>query len=156
MGRPPKPLKRHRRVGRGNGTRKANGAPLPAVVTPLPMAPGVPETPGDLEAAGRILWHRAWATGITWVSPLADLTTIEETCRLVDDLALARNRYRATTEPADARAVAALHKLLAESLSALGFDPTARARLGVAEVKRVSVLDELLERRGHSSALDGG
>jgi hypothetical protein len=66
---------------------------------------------------------------------------------VADDLAVARRRYRATSNPKDAAALAALGKRFDLALSVLGFNPTARSRLGVAEVKRASALDKLLERR---------
>jgi phage terminase small subunit len=97
--------------------------------------------------AGQRLWNRAWNAALTWIAPGTDAEQIEEAARLADDVAAARQRYRATTDPADARALVAVSKQLTEALSALGFNPTARARLGVAEVKRASALDQLLERR---------
>lgn len=150
MGRPPKPAEHHRRVGRANGTKKADGRPLPVVaeVVALPAAPpGGPEPPADLRLDGRRLWSRAWDQAITWLSPASDLEAVEQACHLADDIAAARTRYRATTDPADGRVVVALHKELAAALSALGFDPTSRSRLGVAEVKRASALEELIARR---------
>lgn len=149
MGRPPKPAEHHRRVGRANGTKKADGRPLPevATVTALPMAPGVPDPPADLLLDGVRLWERAWGAAITWLSPDSDMETVEQACRLADDVAVARKRYRATSDPADGRAVVSLSKSLTDALSALGFDPTSRARLGVAEVKRVSALEQLIARR---------
>ena len=47
----------------------------------------------------------------------------------------------------DLRALVAVQKSLSDALSTLGFDPTARSRLGLAEVKRASKLDELRARR---------
>lgn len=75
------------------------------------------------------------------------MESVEQACRLVDDITYARERYRATRDPGDMRALISAQKLLQDSLSLLGFDPTARSRLGLAEVKRVSKLDEL---RRHS------
>lgn len=146
MGRPPAPIEHHRRTGRANGTKKADGRALPSrdVVVALPMAEGVPEPPAELGLEGRAFWERAWGRAITWLSPDSDRDAVEESAFLVDDLASARRRYRATTDPADARAVVALSKQLADSLSALGFTPTARARLGVAEVKKASALQTLI------------
>jgi phage terminase small subunit len=111
------------------------------------MATKIPDAPADLGKDGLELWGRAWSMAITWLSPDSDLSTIENTCRAADDLASARARYRATTEPADARAVVALSKTFTDALSSLGFDPTARSRLGVAEVKRASALDNLIAKR---------
>jgi phage terminase small subunit len=149
MGRPPAPIEHHRRVGRANGRKKADGRSLPEVgkVVALPPSNGVPAYPPDLGLAGQRLWNRAWNAALTWIAPGTDAEQIEETARLADDVAAARTRYRATTDPADARALVAASKQFTEALSALGFNPTARARLGVAEVKRVSQLEELQAKR---------
>lgn len=118
----------------------------------LPMANGIPEPPEELGLDGRRLWGRAWHEAITWISPHSDMETVETACRLADDVAVARRRYRATSDPGDARALVSVQKLLQDALSILGFDPTARSRLGLAEVKRVSKLDELRARRDQGSS----
>lgn len=147
-GRPPKPLEQKRRTGRTPNT-DSGGRPLPrlAEVVILPQAEGMPDFPPDLDEAGKQLWRRLWQDGITWISPKTDLQAAEEACRAADDVAAARRRYRATTDPKDAAALARLGKRLDEALAQLGFNPTARSRLGVAEVKRVSALEKLLERK---------
>lgn len=149
VGRPPKPIEHHRRVGRAGGTKKADGRPLPVVgeVIALPMAEDMPDYPADLDEPGKEMWRRIWQDGLTWISPRTDLAAAEEACRAVDDVAAARRRYRATTDPKDATALVNLGKRLDTALSALGFNPTARSRLGVAEVRRASALDKLIERR---------
>jgi hypothetical protein len=149
LGRPPKPVEQKRRVGRAPG-RDSGGRKLPEPrdVVALPMGPaGGPEMPADLLLPGRELWAQVWTDGLSWISPVTDLAEATEACRLADDVAVARERYRATREPADARTVAALSKSLTEALSVLGFNPTARSRLGVAEVRRVSALEHLLAQR---------
>lgn len=146
-GRPPKPLEVKRRTGRTPGT-DAGGRKLPALaeVVHLPQADDMPDFPSGLEDSGKELWRRVWQDGITWISPKTDLQAAEEACRSADDLATARRRYRATTDPKDAGALVALGKRLDDALSQLGFNPTARSRLGVAEVTRVSKLDALRRR----------
>lgn len=148
-GRPPKPIEQKRRTGNPGG----RALPDPATVHLLPMADGTPDPPPELELAGRGLWERIWSTAITWVSPDSDMDAVISACRLKDDLEVARRRYRATSDPADGRMVAVFEKQLAESLSVLGFNPTARARLGLAEVKKVDKLDQILSRR-HRAAGD--
>jgi hypothetical protein len=115
------------------------------------MAAGVPECPEDFGLAARGLWGRVWQAGITWVSPLSDIEAAEQACRLADDLVVARRRYRATSDPSDGRMVAAFDASLAAALGRLGFDPAARTRLGVAEVKRQSKLEELIAKRDRPS-----
>lgn len=105
------------------------------------------ETPEGIGSKGLALWRRIWADGITWISPDTDLETAERACRLVDDLDRARTRYHATGNPADGRMVVAFSKELGATLGELGFSPVSRARLGVAEVTRVSKLDALRRSR---------
>lgn len=145
-GRPPQPIEVKRRHGRTSKT-DSGGRPLPAVaeVVTLPQADGTPDFPDGLEEPGRTLWRRIWQDGLTWISPNTDIALAEEACRAQDDVAAARRRYRATTDPKDASALVALGKRLDDALSALGFTPTARSRLGVAEVKRVSALQQLIK-----------
>ncbi len=146
MGRPPKPLEVKRRTGRAPG-RDSGGRLLPQVVVALPMSGDVPEPPTDLGLEGRELWGKAWAAAITWLSEDSDWTAVVNACRAADDLSTARRRYQATTDPGDGRAVVALGKALTDALSVLGFDPTSRGKLGVAEVKKLGALEQLLASR---------
>ncbi len=113
----------------------------------LAMAREIPPTPAYLQAEGAKLWERAWAYAITWLSPDSDMQAVEAACRLADANVAAQNKFMATLEAADARAFTAVNKAFRESLAALGFDPTSRSRLGVAEVQKASALDELIARR---------
>jgi len=142
-GRPPKPAELKRITG-NPGKR-----PLPdlAVITTLPMAHTTPEPPADLGKDGVALWNAAWGEAISWLSPTSDAHAIENAARLADDVASARQKYRATLEPADGRLLVHLNKAFVDSLSSLGFDPTSRSRLGVAEVKKISAIDKLLAKR---------
>lgn len=146
------PIEMKRRRGRTSDT-DSGGRPLPktAEVVALPMAEGVPLLPLGIEADGAELWKRVWQQGITWISPHSDMAAVIEACQVADDLAVARRRYRATSDPKDAAALATMGKRFDAALSVLGFNPTARSRLGVAEVKRASALQTLLAQRQQSS-----
>lgn len=150
-GRPPTPIEQKRLRGR-TSTTDSGGRPLPKTgeLVMLPMAQGVPLLPSGIESDGAELWKRIWQEGLTWISPNSDMAAAIEACLVADDLAVARRRYRATSDPKDAGALVALGKRFDEALSVLGFNPTARSRLGVAEVKRASALEELLSRRNSS------
>lgn len=147
-GRPPIPIEVKRRRGRTADT-DSGGRPLPVSgeIVALPMADGVPDLPVGLESAGAELWKRIWQQGLTWISPQSDMAAAVEACHVADDLAVARRRYRATSDPKDASALVAMGKRFDDALSVLGFNPTARSRLGVAEVKRASALQNLLSQR---------
>jgi hypothetical protein len=124
----------------------SGGRPLPEIakVTILPMAEGIPTPPSDLGLQGRELWGKAWDQAITWLSPISDVKQVEHACKVADDLALAREIYRTTRDAQDGRLVVALNKSFIEALASLGFTPVSRSQLGVAEVKRVSALEQLI------------
>lgn len=122
--------------------------PAEGTVVALPMADGVPDPGVELGLEGRRLWERVWNNAITWISPHSDMTAVEQACLLADDVAVARKRYQATSDPADARALKTLTDALSVALSDLGFNPTARTKLGVAEVTRVSKLEALKRSKG--------
>lgn len=142
------PAEVKRRRGRTPDT-DSGGRRLPdrRSLVALRMADGVPEPPAALGLEGLTLWRQAWSEAVVWLSPETDMRAVVEAAFLVDDVAAARKRYRATTDPADARSLVGLSKSLSEALSGLGFNPTARARLGVAEVRAQSSLESLLEKR---------
>jgi len=151
-GRPPAPIELKRRRGRTQNT-DSGGRPLPLTgdVVALPMAEGIPPLPAGIEADGAQLWRQIWQQAITWISPHSDMAAVVEACQVADDVAVARRRYRATSDPKDATALSTLGKRFDAALSVLGFNPTARSRLGVAEVKRASALQTLIESRKRSS-----
>lgn len=148
MARPPLPAEVKRRRGRTPST-DSGGRPLPdpSNVTALRGLSEAPEPPTDLLLEGRALWERAWSSAVTWLSPDSDWDAVVEACQLADDVGVARRRYRATSDPSDGRAVVSLSKELQAALANLGFNPTARSRLGVAEVKKMSALEQLMAKR---------
>ena len=147
-GRPPKPMELKRATGRSPG-RDSGGRKLNelSVVTPLPMAEKIPDPPKMLQADGLNLWNRIWDNAITWLSPVSDMDAIQNACKLADAVSASRTKYMATLEAADARAYVAINKSFTEALASLGFDPVSRSRLGVAEVKKMSALEQLVANR---------
>lgn len=143
-GAPPVPIELKRQIGR-TPTTTAGGRPLPdrRDVVSLPAAQSLPEYPTDIGPEGAAVWRSIWAHGVVWISPATDLHAAELAARLADDLAVARRRYQAVGDPKDGRMVVSLSKAFSDALADLGFNPTARARLGVAEVTRVSKLESL-------------
>jgi hypothetical protein len=89
--------------------------------------------------------------GQTWISPRTDSELLLMTCELVDE----RVRLRALVwnNPESWRERKALRDLdssIIRNLSLLGFTPVDRTRMGVAEVKARSKLEELRERQNRN------
>jgi len=132
-GRPPKPLEQHKRTGTWNSTRhgEKKGA-LIAAVEPIAAAPH--------EVDPSQVFDEVMIQGAPWFARtdairLAMLRqSLEERARLVP---VAEGSTEARKQLRE------LNKEISEWLSVLGFDPAARARLGLAEVKAASTLEKL-------------
>jgi hypothetical protein len=103
--------------------------------------------PEDLGAAGRALWLKVFDEGEIWISPRLDLTVLERTCRALDRAVVLEQEFYA--DPTDRKIVMSINetdRLIFTGLGLLGFTPSDRAKLGLAEVKRQSKLEELMAR----------
>ncbi len=137
-GRPPKPIEQHKRAGTFRADR--HGASL-AVVAAAPLEP--PELP-PLETMESVLTAgRAWLASTDSVSVAMLRESLEERA----DLRLAVQQGHG-----DRKALRELDKQIIGQLSALGFDPAARSRLGLAEVKAASKIEELRARQSSGMA----
>jgi hypothetical protein len=142
-GRPPKPLEQKRLLG--NPGKRA--LPKPDSIQVLPRAVELPEPSRPLGKPGRELWDRVWSAGVAWISPDTDNEILLITCELIDERWNLRTRVLREEDSKDRRNLTQLTKLIQENLSLLGFTPADRTRLGVAEVKAASKLEELMARR---------
>lgn len=143
VGRPPTPVERKRRVG-NPGKRKL---PDLASVTTIAAAVEVPEPPRPLGSAGQELWERSWRSARHWVSPDTDLELLLMCCEQVDERVALRVRVLRDGRNEDRKALRDIDRQVVANLSLLGFTPTDRSRLGLAEVKAQSKLEELRARR---------
>lgn len=160
-GRPAKPVESHRAAG--NPSKKN----LPAAPMPGEGLPGMSNipTPPVLGDAGLELWVRIWNAGRSWLSPDVDFQLIRMLCEAQDEHELIRlkiqsgeiERYYTTangqmvTHPM----VTQLGNLRAQMtawLAAIGFSPSDRSRLGLAEVRVRDELDELQRRRAERAS----
>jgi P27 family predicted phage terminase small subunit len=150
-GRPPKPVEIKRKTG-NPGKR-----PLPAPISIVPASEGPRAVPANLGVAGSDLWDAVWSAGTDWlassdaplVTILAELADERESWRLLaeaDGPTFTTATGYVAIHPAVSQ-IRAITKDMVAVLSLLGFSPTDRTRLGLAEVKRMSGLAELLERR---------
>ena len=140
MPNPPKPNELKRKLG--NPGKRA----LPKVgdVIQLPAITSIPEPDRQLFDAGLALWNRVWSLGQTWISQNTDTELLLMTCEMIDERvrlrALVWNNPEAWRER---KALRELDKAIVANLSLLGFTPTDITRIGVAEVKGRSKLEEL-------------
>jgi hypothetical protein len=142
-GRPPKPIEQKRLLG--NPGKRA--LPDEGSIVLLPAIDHVPEPPRPLLKYGQDLWDRIWSLGATWVSDKTDLELLVMTCEMVDERWNLRIKVMQTDDPKLRRGLRELDRQILSSLSLLGFTPSDRARLGVAEVKAKSKLQELMARK---------
>lgn len=142
-GRPPKPVEAKRAIG-NPGKR-----PLPdsKAVIPLPAISSIPEPSRQLFQFGRELWDRAWSMGHTWISPDTDIELLLIVCEQLDERAKLRTSVWNSGRIDERKALRSLEKQIVENLSLLGFTPTDRSRLGIAEVKKMSKIAELKAMR---------
>jgi hypothetical protein len=141
-GRPPKPTELKRRVG--NPGKRA--LPTPATVHALPPVDTTPDPPRPLGPAGRALWERAWQHGRAWIAE-SDIELLLLTCEQIDERQALRLRVLRDNDWRERSGLRALDKVIQDGLGMMGFSPVDRSRLGVAEVKVVSALEEVRRRR---------
>ncbi len=140
MGNPAVPIEKKRQLG-NPGKRAMPGED--AVV----LQSGRVDPPEGLGDAGVRLWDRVFGEGEIWISPRLDVDLLERTCRALDRLVVLDKLFE--DDPLERKTVMSINeteKLLASNLGLLGFTPSDRARLGLAEIKRQSKLDELRAR----------
>jgi hypothetical protein len=141
-GRPPKPIEVKRMLG-NPGKR-----PLPEAsnIVLLPAVNEIPEPNRKLFEFGRELWDRVWTMGHTWLSYSTDLDLLLIVCEQLDERAKLRTKVWNDGRLDERKALRSLEKQIVENLSLLGFTPTDRSRLGIAEVKKLSKLEALREK----------
>lgn len=155
-GRPAKPTEQKRALG-NPGRRSLPAAPTAS--TGLPGFVAIPEPPA-LGLDGLDMWQQIWGAGRQWLSPASDYPMISMLCQAQDEteqirrsLALGEekryyvlNNGQQVTSPL-VKQLKELRTQMTAWLAALGFSPSDRARLGLAEVRHADVLDDLETRR---------
>ena len=100
-------------------------------------------TPKQLKAPGKSLWEYIWGAGAAWISPQTDAAAVTKLCELTDYCENMRTLFNKTGEICYSREyLTGTEKQLA-MFRELGLTPIARSRLGVAEVKTKSRIEQL-------------
>jgi hypothetical protein len=140
MANPGKPAEEKRRIGSRNYKPGEDVIVLEKVV-------GVPDPLRRLEPAGLSMWARVWNMGSTWISPITDIELLQIVCEQIDEREVLREYVNDHIEARFERsALRELDKTIRSNFSLLGFTPTDRMKLGVAEVKRQNIVEEMLSR----------
>jgi hypothetical protein len=141
-GRPAKPTEIKRKLG--NPGRR----PLPdtSVVQYLEPIISVPEPARPLLKYGKEFWDKVWSSGLSWISANTDAEILLMTCELVDERWNLRVRVMQSNDWRERRALRELDDRIIRNLSLLGFTPADRSKLGVAEVKAISKMEQLKRR----------
>jgi P27 family predicted phage terminase small subunit len=158
---PRKPTEQKRLTGRSAG-RDAGGRELPEPVVVLASSAEVPNAPGSLGDAGREAWDRLWTAGQSWLSLSTDADVLTRLCEAHDERDAMRDQIgqdgfmvlgsQGQVRPHPLLAhVRALEAQMTRWEIECGFTPASRSKLGYAEVKRVSKMDELMQRRRKGS-----
>ncbi|MCF8542447.1 MAG: hypothetical protein K9G24_05120 [Candidatus Nanopelagicales bacterium] len=144
MPNPPKPTELKRRTG-NPGKRRL---PDRDTVITLPAADGIPDPLRPLEIEGRRMWDRVWGQGAVWLSPATDAEVVQMLAEAMDERVVLRALVMSGDHDwRDRIALRSLDDQIKSMLSILGFTPSDRAKMGVAEVKQVSKLDAMRARR---------
>jgi len=141
-GRPAKPTEIKRKLG--NPGRR----PLPdtSVVQYLEPIVSVPDPARPLLKYGKEFWDKVWGSGLSWISANTDAELLLMTCELVDERWNLRVRVMQSNDWRERRALRELDDRIIRNLSLLGFTPADRSKLGVAEVKAISKMEQLKRR----------
>lgn len=152
MGRPTKPNELKRLTGTARPDRQK------APIAIIPAANEVPPMPSGLKKRGKATWQRCWSLGQAWLSPTTDREIIERLCRAYDEIDEIRRdlkgEKRVITTPNGIIShpligqLRKVEELVTRYEGLCGFTPSDRSRLGMAEVQRVSKLEQFLSQRG--------
>lgn len=145
-GRPSKPIEQKRMLG--NPGKRA----LPSNALEIAMVTEIPEPSRPLLKYGRELWDKVWGMGATWISPNTDSELLLMTCEMIDERWNLRIKVMQNDDPRMRRGLRELDRQIVSNLSLLGFSPADRSKLGVAEVKAISKLEELQMRKANRVA----
>jgi hypothetical protein len=144
MPNPAKPIEMKRKLG--NPGKRA----MPGEGELMTIEGGFREPLRPLGSAGQQLWDEIYQVGGMWISPQSDTQLLQMVCELLDRREILREEFLADpTERKVNMSLLETEKLIQTSLSLLGFTPSDRSRLGLAQVKAKSKLEELMDRRAN-------
>ena len=106
----------------------------------------IPDPPRALAAPGRAVWDRAWQLGAAWIERV-DQDALLIMCEQQDERHQLRSRVLRDGNHRERQGLRALDAQIASTLSAFGFTPADRSRLGIGELGEVDELAKLRSTR---------
>ena len=151
----PKPIELRKATERKPGVR-SDGVRFPHTEIVAYDPATVPDIPEGLGTRGTIEWNKLWQSG-PWLHPQEDFRWVEMIARAYDEIEIYRARVQhdglitmgyagQTVAHPLIKEIRECEKVVQKCLSVLGFSPTDRARLGLAELKRQTNLAKLQEK----------
>lgn len=142
MPTPAKPLELKRKLG-NPGRQK-----LPDINATITLRAGYVEPHQELGQAGRLLWDRVFNMGQTWISPSSDVELLLITCKQLDRQLIFEEQVAKRPEDFHAsRQLLELENAIVRNLGLLGLSVDSRAKLGLAEIKAETKLEQLKKRQ---------
>jgi hypothetical protein len=138
-GRPPAPLEAKKKRGTARPDRVPNLGNLAAV-------PAAQLEPAEMDPAAAL--EVVLEAGRVWLAA-TDSVALAMLREALEERTVLRAAVFVSQSPDARKALRELDKQIIGQLSALGFDPAARSRLGLAEVKAASTLEKLRAQRGN-------
>jgi hypothetical protein len=142
MANPAKPLELKRALG-NPGKR-----PLPDSNGTVSLSSGKVDPHQPLDWAGMLLWNRVFGVGQTWISPQTDVELLLMTCKQLDRQIILERMF--VEKPEDFhihRQLLELENTIVSNLGKLGLTVDARSKLGLAEIKAESKMEQLRKRQ---------
>jgi hypothetical protein len=141
MPNPPKPIEVKRLTG--NPGRR----PLPKPNATIALPGGRVDPIRELGEAGQSLWDTVFHHGELWVSSRTDVQFLQMVCEQLDRREWLREIVTANPEEWHLiKQLNDLERLISGNLGLLGFTPADRTRLGLAEIKARTKLEQLQEK----------
>lgn len=149
LGRPTQPIE----LKRQKGTLRTDRLPSNSALIPLSNIGDSPKPQTQLGNQGSAFWSKAWET--PWLSQLSDYWIVLITAQALDERE--EVKVALAEDPSDRRLRTTLRELdkqVINAYSLMGYTPSDRSRLGVAEVRKESKLEELLRRKNERSGMN--
>jgi P27 family predicted phage terminase small subunit len=155
-GRPRKPIELKQLHEKGDGKSLSHSTPNQEITEYVPVSTEL-VIPEGLGERGTLEWNKTWIAGQAWLHKGEDYHWIEMLCRAYDEMEIYTAEIKKTglivkgyagqkTANPLIKEKRECERVIMKCLSQIGFSPTDRARLGLAEIKAKRGLADLQQQ----------